>query len=160
MAMTTHHGKRWRLLTGMRRRPVLSLAPLVDVTFILLIFFMLVTQFSRYVPVEINLGAIEAVRAPPAKSTSGAATRLIRLNILADGVLELDLDGDARNMDLAIAVATIAALPATGKTKPVVVVDPQEAVLLERFVVVMEALSRMDHIAVAIVKRSGGEVGR
>ena len=52
------------------RRAVISLAPLIDITFILLIFFMLVTQFGRLAPVNVELGEIKS-EPPPSVEADG-----------------------------------------------------------------------------------------
>jgi len=74
-------------IPGRRRRAVLSLAPLIDVTFILLIFFMLVTQFERFAPVEVTLASEQALPLTPPQQQSGQAS--LQLEILADGRLRL-----------------------------------------------------------------------
>ena len=43
-------------LEGPRARSLLSLTPIIDVVFLLLLFFMLASTFSRYADVEIAIG--------------------------------------------------------------------------------------------------------
>ena len=77
-------------LPGRRRRMALSLAPLIDVTFILLIFFMLVTQYSRLAPVDVTLGEISQVQLPEQAAAAPESKAQSRLTLRADGTLELD----------------------------------------------------------------------
>ena len=51
------------LLTGSRKKPAIGLTPLIDVVFILLIFFMLVMQFQQFQqnPVNLKKSATHAV---------------------------------------------------------------------------------------------------
>lgn len=84
-------------LPGRRRRMILSLAPLIDVTFILLIFFMLVTQFQRYAPVDVTLGAEQSIPLSDLRQETGPPDALI-LDIRADGSIRLD-GRDATSID-------------------------------------------------------------
>jgi biopolymer transport protein ExbD len=68
----------------------LSLAPLIDVTFILLIFFMLVTQYSRLAPVDVTLGEITQVQLPEQELAGAKKQVQTKLTLQADGTLELD----------------------------------------------------------------------
>lgn len=67
-----------------RRRTAISLTPLIDVVFILLLFFMLTTQFSRQQAMVLTL--------PKAKSGSVVDSVLDSLSILqvADGSVEFE----------------------------------------------------------------------
>lgn len=66
-----------------RRRKRLSMTSLIDVIFLLLLFFMLSSTFSRYSEVELTAGA------PGAPSQTERATRFIKLDgdrVLVDGL--------------------------------------------------------------------------
>lgn len=71
-------------LPGRRRRATLSLTPLIDVTFILLIFFMLVTQFDRYAPVDVTLSSSQLQPDTQLSEAGGIARKLV-VEIRADG---------------------------------------------------------------------------
>ncbi len=73
-------------LPGRRRRAVLSLTPLIDVTFILLIFFMLVTQFERFAAIVFTLYA--RVEFSELRRDGPGAENLL-LTIQADGMIRL-----------------------------------------------------------------------
>ncbi|MGI9387838.1 MAG: ExbD/TolR family protein, partial [Methyloligellaceae bacterium] len=68
-------------LSGARQRASLSLAPLIDVTFILLIFFMLVTQFSHVAPLDVELGTIEPELTIPKITDASGTSALLRLSV-------------------------------------------------------------------------------
>jgi biopolymer transport protein ExbD len=66
-----------------RRRPAgIRLTPLIDVVFILLVFFMLASSFMDWRAFELGL--------PPADATSDPASNPIVVAVTADGAFELD----------------------------------------------------------------------
>jgi len=65
-----------------RRRATISLTPLIDVVFILLIFFMLASSFLDWRAIEL--------RAPATAGASGSETGAMLLRIGADGRLDLN----------------------------------------------------------------------
>ncbi|SLN46379.1 Biopolymer transport protein ExbD/TolR [Falsiruegeria litorea R37] len=70
------------LETAKRRRKRLSMTSLIDVIFLLLLFFMLTSTFSRYSEVELTGGA------PSAPSQAERVTRFVKLDgdrLLVDG---------------------------------------------------------------------------
>lgn len=71
-----------------RRRAVISLTPLIDVVFILLIFFMLASSFLNWRSIEL---------AAPAQAASGASQDdALTVRLHADGLM---LNGDAITLD-------------------------------------------------------------
>lgn len=79
-----------RLLTGRAKggrkmRGRISLTPLVDVVFILVIFFMLASSFTRTNTVEI---------VPPGIPTGGASSQTETVSLTILGAGEYDLDGE------------------------------------------------------------------
>jgi len=135
-------------LPGRRRRMALSLAPLIDVTFILLIFFMLVTQYTRLAPIDVTLGEMSQVQLPQ-KETVGAKRQIqSELTLQADGTLELDGEPvpsiaglpemlRARERD---ALEASAALPEQGGNRPVLLVSPEAGVNLQLLIDALSAL--------------------
>jgi len=67
-----------------RRRRIIGLTPLIDVVFILLVFFMLVTSLEQWQPLPLLLGSDGSTNA----STSPYGS--IRITIDNDGTLRLD----------------------------------------------------------------------
>ena len=144
-------------LPGKRRRAVLSLAPLIDVTFILLIFFMLVTQFQRFSPVNVEL---ESGRAPVVEESGdgvGASAR-ITLAISADGTIrvadEVDLTVETLQQPLADLVSR---LLAEGRDNPVIAVEPAADVPLQVLLNVVGAMQTLPSVKMQIVVPEGGE---
>ncbi|MEM7027337.1 MAG: biopolymer transporter ExbD [Pseudomonadota bacterium] len=73
-----------------RTKRIVSLTPLIDVVFILLVFFMLVSNFSKYHAIEVNAPA------PSTKqNTNMEGSLLIRLS--EDG--EIDIAGKPASLD-------------------------------------------------------------
>jgi len=68
-----------------RRRRLIGLTPLIDVVFILLVFFMLVTAFDPWQPLPLRLAD-----APSATGSDTLAGRSARIEVAADGALRLD----------------------------------------------------------------------
>ena len=136
----------------------LSLAPLIDVTFILLIFFMLVTQYSRLAPVDVTLGEISQVQLPEQTAAAPQSKAQSRLTLRSDGSLEFD--GEA--------VSSVAELPAILREKgsqvlraatapagqvdekPVLLLDPDPDVNLQLLIDALSALDEAPMFAVRI----------
>ncbi len=72
-----------RLLDTPTRRLRISLTPLIDVVFILLLFFMLSTQFSRQQVLEVN---VISGKAGPATSEQSS----LQLHLFTDGTISVD----------------------------------------------------------------------
>lgn len=72
-----------RLVETPPRRLRISLTPLIDVVFILLLFFMLSTQFSRHQAVELAI-------VPDSASSSLAEQTFLRLHISSTGAISID----------------------------------------------------------------------
>jgi biopolymer transport protein ExbD len=129
-----------------RRRALLSLAPLIDVTFILLIFFMLVTQFDRFAPLQLALGQKRDAPLQPLRQ-QGSAAGALTLEIRADGALRLD-GQDA---------ITIEALPAiltermAGNAEPLIAIDPELQVPLQQLLDVLNVIQKIPSLKSQII---------
>ncbi len=120
-----------RLVETPGRRLRISLTPLIDVVFILLLFFMLSTQFSRQQAIEL---AIIPDRAPQAPSEQS----FLRLHLSADGAISIN---DQR-------VSAIDALPghpdvlaAIAESMPIHL-DADDEVPLQRLIAASDSLHR------------------
>jgi biopolymer transport protein ExbD len=75
----------WRLEPERpRRRRLIGLTPLIDVVFILLVFFMLVTAFDPWQPLPLLLADA------PSAASDPSAGRSARIEVAADGGLRLN----------------------------------------------------------------------
>jgi len=90
-------------LTPRKTRVVLSLTPLIDVVFILLVFFMLVSQFASWRHIDLT---------PQVSASSGSAgpSDLMVVDLAADGSIQVD---GAPYETLAAALRVMAATTAT-----------------------------------------------
>ncbi|MDX5381664.1 MAG: biopolymer transporter ExbD [Rhodobacterales bacterium] len=115
-----------------RRKP--SLTPMIDVVFLLLVFFMLASRFGQEAQMPLVLGGTgEAYSGPP---------RLI--DVLPEGQR---LNGVDRNMDdLLAALTALTASPAD-----TVVLRARDGAELQRLVSVITALREAGFAAVAVV---------
>ncbi|MDH3639858.1 MAG: biopolymer transporter ExbD [Gammaproteobacteria bacterium] len=123
-----------------RRRPIIGLTPLIDVVFILLIFFMLASSFLdwRAIPLEVPRTGFE-----PSSEVQGVLVRIKRGG-------EVDLNG--------IPVTGGALIQQLGRlleTSPNVrvLVQPQAGVPLQEVVRVLDGLSEAGARHVSLVKR-------
>lgn len=118
-----------------RRRALISLTPLIDVVFILLVFFMLASSF-------LDWRAVELSTAEAASTASAEDTNSLVLTVTENG---LALVGEP--MQLAGAEREIRARLRAGTAGTVVRVEIGEGVSLQRVIRVAE-----------MVQRAGGEV--
>lgn len=139
-------------LPGRPRRMALSLAPLIDVTFILLIFFMLVTQFTRLAPVNASLGEISQT-VPQESSADGGAASDSRLQLHAGGAMELDgesLTGVAELIEAAAHKSKTARQPTSADRLPVLRVEPDGDVDLQLLIDALTSLAQVPEFTVRI----------
>lgn len=109
-----------------RSKLVLSLTPLIDVVFILLIFFMLASQFVDWRQIKLT----------PQAQFSEAVGEEQTLSLILQNDGSFMLDGQAvEGLQLAIAV-----LISHGKNRTVFI-EPQEAVEIQSVIDVIEALN-------------------
>lgn len=116
-----------------RRRAQISLTPLIDVVFILLVFFMLASNFTQLRTIGVN---IPADAGAPAE---GAEALLVR--VYADERLELDGQPVALD-ELAARVGLLA------QGRPVLV-QPTEEARLQALVSVLDRLSGLPNVSLA-----------
>lgn len=138
------------------RRSALSLAPLIDATFILLIFFMLVSQFGRQVPVD--LAVSKASVQPQTQLTEPRAGIRAELGLHADGSFMINgnhfgasigLEGAIDRIDQSLSQSHIA----TGSTPGLkaVVLKPDPDVQLQPLIDALMALKARPGLAVSIL---------
>jgi len=110
-----------------RRRHGPTLTPLIDVVFILLVFFMLASSFVRWGSVRVETPQVAAAGEQPA---TGPA---LRVSVFFDG--RLLLNGDS--VSLTELVSRIGA-----RSSPQVKVVPMPGLRLQRLTTVLDRLSR------------------
>lgn len=136
----------------------LSLAPLIDVTFILLIFFMLVTQYTKLAPVDVTLGEISQVKVPEQADEAPEMKAQNRLTLRADGSLDLDGEALANLAELGPALQKReprilqAAMVPGGEAaeRPVLLLSPEGGVKLQLLIDALAALDQVEGFAVRI----------
>ena len=122
-------------LATIRRTRRLNMTPMIDVVFLLLVFFMLASSFDRDVPIRIGVaGGESAITGPP---------RLI--DITPDG---LRLNGRAVAID-GVAAALDQVVASRADT---IVLRPREGADLQRLVDVMSALNEQGFSALALLE--------
>jgi biopolymer transport protein ExbD len=121
-----------------RRRSLISLTPLIDVVFILLIFFMLASSFSTEEAIELSM---------PGSGAAEGALPGSMVRIKRDG---LDLNGEPLTLDeLQLRARRLARAPG-GR---LFLVQPDRGVPLQRLVVVLDALDRAGASNVSLVRK-------
>lgn len=121
-----------------RRRSLISLTPLIDVVFILLIFFMLASSFSTDQAIQLAM--------PAAGSTEGALPGSL-VRVKRDG---LDLNGEPLNLDELYTRAQRLARAPGGRQ---FLVQPDRGVPLQRLVAVLDVLEQSGAPSVSLVRK-------
>ncbi|WP_119166572.1 ExbD/TolR family protein [Algihabitans albus] len=110
-----------------RRRALISLTPLIDVVFILLIFFMLASSFLDWRAIELNA---------PAQAAAGASVEgALLVEVRSDG---LRLSGETVSLD-GLATRVAARIETTPDQR--VLVRPASGVALQEAVAVLDRLT-------------------
>lgn len=115
-----------RLARPRRKRPIIGLTPLIDVVFILLIFFMLASSFLNWRAIDLSAPVRAAVA--PVKSDT------LKIEILPNGI---SVDGESASPEvLARQVADRLAVD----SELLIVIQPAVAVPLQRTVTIVDQL--------------------
>ncbi|EKV28987.1 Biopolymer transport protein ExbD/TolR [Caenispirillum salinarum AK4] len=124
-------------------RALISLTPLIDVVFILLVFFMLASSFTEWRAIDLATSA----KAVSAASVEGA----VLVRVRADG--GLDIAGERLDAE-----ALAARMTSVAERNPDrrVAVQPDAGVPLQRVVTVMETVTAAGLSGVSIVRGPGG----
>lgn len=112
-------------------RKRLSMTPLVDVIFLLLMFFMLSSTFSKYAFLELGRTA-ETTENPAPVDTTQATTRAVFLTITAGGMVQVN--GNAIELDQLVAKLNV--LHESGARAVIVV--PRRGANVQQLVSVIE----------------------
>ena len=124
-----------------RRRPLISLTPLIDVVFILLVFFMLASSFLDWRSVELDA---------PAQAAAGASMEGALL-------VELRLEG-LRLSSETVSIEALAARVAerlAAKPDQKVVVKPAAGIALQDAVDVLDRLSAAGAADISLIRDGG-----
>ncbi len=128
-----------QLETPRRRRNIVSLTPLIDVVFILLVFFMLASSFQQWSAFQLEV---------PANTQSEAEDAdIVLIELATDGGLRVD--GAPTSMDGF--VQRVQAARATDPTRAISVM-PAADVPLQRIVEVMDRLAQAGVRDASLVK--------
>lgn len=123
-----------------RKRPLISLTPLIDVVFILLIFFMLASSFLDWRAIDLS--------APGRAASGGGMEGALVVDVRQDA---LRLSGEAVSLDqLAARVRERVA----AKPDQRILVRPADGVILQRTVTVLDLLSSSGVTQLSLI-RSG-----
>jgi biopolymer transport protein ExbD len=122
----------------------INLTPLIDVVFLLLIFFMVSTTFTDETHLEVNLPEAEALPAP--------ANKQIEVVISSDG--GYSVNGEALvNTQLSTLLAAIEE-KGKGRTKLPFVITADAKVPYESVVQVMDAAGRLGYVNLSMTTKS------
>ena len=125
-----------------RRRPLISLTPLIDVVFILLVFFMLASSFLDWRAIDLNAPAQAAARNA---SSEGALLVEVRPDGVRLAAERVSLDALAQRV-----AARLVAKPAQR-----VLIKPSEGVPLQSTVEVLDRLKEAGAINVSLIRDGG-----
>ena len=136
-----------------RRRAALSLAPLIDVTFILLIFFMLVTQFSRLGPVNVALDRTPDVVEQPRQNDGRGSQQDAVLHVEPDGSLRFQ-DRTVTGLDtlgVALDAYRRGFVPTDARAQPTLLVKPDGEVPLQLLVDVLVTVQKVPDLPLRLI---------
>jgi len=133
-----------RIARARSRRSLISLTPLIDVVFILLVFFMLASSFVEW-------RSIDLAEAGPAAATPSEDAALL-LRVGADGGVVID--GEAH--DAAALDARLARIAGEDPARRLAV-QPEPGVPLQTVVDVLEAATEAGLSGVSLVRPAGEE---
>lgn len=139
--MTTSSITRFSLAPPVRRRPIISLTPLIDVVFILLIFFMLASSFLEWRAIDLD----PPVQAAAATSSDGAV------------VVEIDKEGlalDGRPVTFETLAERVTAARADKPESPVLI-QPSEGIPLQQAVDVLDTLQAAGIEGITLTRGGG-----
>ncbi|HOV04483.1 MAG TPA: biopolymer transporter ExbD [Kaistiaceae bacterium] len=128
-----------RIDPGRKRSRSISLTPLIDVVFLLLVFFMLASTFLKYSGLDLAAAKTGA--------TATAHGTVIVLKVLGEGRLELDgAETPADGLEAALAAA------ATGADDATVAIQPGEAATVQDIATAVETARRAPVASVVVVR--------
>lgn len=128
------------IVKGTRRRALIGLTPLIDVVFILLVFFMLASSFVDWRAIEL---------AAPSADTAGAGGSVegaLLVEVRADGLRFAGESLPLATITERVA-ARLAAAPGTA-----VLVKPAPGVSLQRSVAVLDRLAETGAVNLSLVR--------
>jgi biopolymer transport protein ExbD len=121
-----------------RRRPLISLTPLIDVVFILLVFFMLASSFLDWRSIDLDA---------PAQAAAGLSMEgALLVEIRADG---LRLSGETVSLD---GLAERIAARVEAKPEQRVLVKPAQGVTLQEAVQVLDRLAAAGAAELSLIR--------
>ncbi len=127
-----------RLANSTQRRPLISLTPLIDVVFILLVFFMLASSFLDWRAIDLNA---------PAQTAAGSSVEGALL--VEVGSEDLRLSGETMSLEtLAARVAERVAVNPEQK----VLVKPASGVPLQGAVEILDGLTSAGVIDLSLIR--------
>lgn len=127
-----------------RRRALVSLTPLIDVVFILLVFFMLASSFLDWRAIDLT---------PPGEAAKTTATQSVSMliDVTEDG---LRLGGQA--VELAVLLTQVQQ-ELTDKADRPVVVRPQAGVSLQEVITLLDRLAAIGVTKLSLNRHKGGD---
>jgi biopolymer transport protein ExbD len=123
-----------------RRRNLISLTPLIDVVFILLVFFMLASSFLNWRAITLD--------APKPTGTAASLEQALLIEVRMDG---LRLGGETLSLDR---IAGRAAAVLAKKRDRAVLVRPDDAVPVQDVVQVIDALAAAGVGNLSLIRRT------
>ena len=129
-----------RLAVKPRRGRLISLTPLIDVVFILLVFFMLASNFSNWRSIDLS----------PAGGSGGSLEGAVLIEVRAEG---LRVAGRINSLE---AISSDLIAKAGGGEAIRVFVKPSQGILLQDVIVVLERLGRIDGVDVSLIRGPNG----
>ena len=122
-----------------RKHSLISLTPLIDVVFILLIFFMLASSFAEWQFIELSVGNTEEIRAD--------SLRTSRIKLVSDDSFMLN-DKEMRIVEI---VSIVRERCRVNINHPIII-QPHEGVSLQSLVTILDQLNEFAGKNVSLAK--------
>ena len=122
-----------------RKYPLVSLTPLIDVVFILLIFFMLASSFAEWQFIELDVGQADEMRVD-SRSTS-------TIKLISDGAFTLN----DKEMAIAEIVSIVRERCRININHPIII-QPLEGVSLQSLVTILDQINEFADKNVSLAK--------
>lgn len=158
----------WSPYEEPRKTSVLSLAPLIDVTFILLIFFMLVTQFSRFSPVDLSVSKTEQIIQNRTNVNKGTVKRTQKLHLKNDGTFLFNENTATTLPELVTALQNYAQTLELNQTqsanfeqeegkKPLILIETEDKVIIQQLLDVVAKIKQLQIYSIKFIVKNENE---
>ena len=130
-----------QLAKSQRKHSLVSLTPLIDVVFILLIFFMLASSFAEWQFIELGVGKADEMRIE-SRSTS-------TIDLISDGAYKLN----DKEMEINEIISIVRERCRININHPIII-QPHDEVSLQSLVTILDQISEFADKNISLAKKN------